>query len=583
MKIEKIVVSNFNGKNFDMTPGDINFMIDKNGAGKTSLLKAILWGLTGEKADVEGEVLIQLDPEFVIERIRHDGKNGCKLNGNKVTEKALNAAIEDKIGISLDAVKIASSEAVLESTKPEELLKALIGYVTEELDVEKVISHLDSASPEVIKKVREVFPKAPATFTLDALDDIYKNIYGERKVKAAAYKQKEAVYKQLEAVTTKPARTLDKVSAELLEIEVAAKSAADVSKRLKDWEKADAAEKARVSEMKKLEEEAKKLTHKGHPAAEVKLQEENRQKAEEKKLKLTAQRSTIESNISIFERTLKNLDQPVCPISNKLVCTTDKTGIKAELEKSVSDNRKLIDDINKQETNCNETLEAYKIWKKQYDADAEAYQTKLKLTERHKALRENPIIVPEKPVVVDVTAISSKRAALAAEKKNCENYQRMLELTAELKTDRAEGLILNYLVEALKDKGVVKESIIRDYLVVFEDVINKRAEAFAPGYQIKLSVNGGLRIALKTPANKEAYDSSALSSGEKLLVRFLMLDMLNQLTGTNLMFIDNVESLDEDALSHLHDLICSEDFKSLYDHVFIAGVNHPDVVAKLAG
>lgn len=583
MKIERIKVTNFNGKNYALEPGKINPMIDKNGAGKTSLLRAILWGLTGEKTDAdETEVLIELDPTFIIERLRHDGKNSCKLNGNKVTEKALNAAIEDKIGISLDAVKMASSEAVLETTKPEELLKALIGYVTEELDVEKIISHLTSPTPEIINKVREVFPKAPETFTLDKLDEVYKTIYDERKGLAAIYKQKDAVFKQLAASTIKPVRPLEKVAAELLEIDVAAKTSADAAKRLKEWEKATAQERARKEEMAKIEATVTELKHKGHPASEIKQQEENRQKAEATKLKLASERATIENNISIFERTLKSLDQPVCPISNKLVCTTDKTGIKAELEKSVSDNKKLIENIKIQEASCNETLEAYMVWKKQVDEDAEKYQTKIKLLERHKTLRENPVNIPEKPVIVDVSTLSSKRTALMAEKQNCENYQKMITLEAELKTEKAAGQILNYLVDALKDKGVVKEAIIRDYLVVFEDVMNKRAETFAPGYQISLSVNGGLRVALKTPGNKEAYDSSTLSSGEKLLVRFLMLDMLNQLTGTNLMFIDNIESLDEEALTHLHDLINNEDFKSLYDHVFIAGVNHPDVAEKFA-
>ena len=91
-----------------------------------------------------------------------------------------------------------------------------------------------------------------------------------------------------------------------------------------------------------------------------------------------------------------------------------------------------------------------------------------------------------------------------------------------------------------------------------------------------------LKVALKTPYNKQAYDLSILSGGEKLITRFLMLDMLSQLTGTNLMFIDNIESLDKDALERLADILNGEAFTSLYDHVFVAGVDHPDVMEKFS-
>ena len=45
------------------------------------------------------------------------------------------------------------------------------------------------------------------------------------------------------------------------------------------------------------------------------------------------------------------------------------------------------------------------------------------------------------------------------------------------------------------------------------------------------------------------------------------------------MFIDNVESLDEDALKSLKTLITTPEFNDQYDHIFIAGVNHEDVEA----
>ena len=582
MRFEKIEIENFNGKDYTLSsPEKIITLINKNGYGKTSILRAILWGLTGEKVDAEdATVRITLDPSFRIERERKSGKNICKLNGNKVTEKALNAAIEDKIGIKIDNVKLASSEAVLESKKPEELLKALIGFVKEKLTVEKVITHLTSSDPKVIEKVREIFPKAPMTFGLDQMEDIYKDLVDERKLKSAQLKSKKEYGKALQAKCRKPLRSLETVEAELLEVQMAEKNASDVMKYMKEWEKAEAQKAATDAEMKKLKDEILKSSKfKGHTAAEQKLQTDQREQAEKKKLQLTSQKATILNNIDIFERTLKSLDQPVCPISKKLICTTDKTEIKGELERSVAENKKIIKDIDAQIKTCDDTLEAYKIWKADFDKDLETYQNYTRLVERLKTLKEHPVTVPEKPKSVDISTVATKKRELIAEKQNCEQYAEMMKLAAEVTKESEDVEVLNYLTSALKDKGEVKEAIIKGYLAIFQNVINDRAKSFHPGYEVVLTVDGGLKIALKTPYNTKPFDSATLSSGERLLVRFLLLDMLNQLTGTNLMFIDNVESLDEDALKSLKALITTPEFNDQYDHIFIAGVNHEDVEA----
>ena len=495
MKFERIEIENFNGKDYTLSsPEKIITLINKNGYGKTSILRAILWGLTGEKVDAEdATVRITLDPSFRIERERKSGKNICKLNGNKVTEKALNAAIEEKIGIKIDNVKLASSEAVLESKKPEELLKALIGFVKEKLTVEKVITHLTSSDPKVIEKVREIFPKAPMTFGLDQMEDIYKNLVDERKLKSAQLKSKKEYGKALQAKYRKPLRPLETVEAELLEVQMAEKNASDVMKYMKEWEKAEAQKAATDAEMKKLKDEILKSSKfKGHTAAEQKLQTDQREQAEKKKLQLTSQKATILNNIDIFERTLKSLDQPVCPISKKLICTTDKTEIKGELERSVAENKKIIKDIDAQIKTCDDTLEAYKIWKADFDKDLETYQNYTRLVERLKTLKEHPVTVPEKPKSVDISTVATKKRELIAEKQNCEQYAEMMKLAAEVTKESEDVEVLNYLTSALKDKGEVKEAIIKGYLTIFQNVINDRAKSFHPGYEVVLTVDGGL-------------------------------------------------------------------------------------------
>ena len=581
MKIKRVETVNFNGKDHDFEPKKLNPIIDKNGSGKTSLLRAMLWGLTGEKTEADDtEVRITLSDDFIIERGRYGGKNACKLNGTKVTEKALNQAIEDRTGIAIDNIKLSASEEVLEAKKPEDLLKALIGFVSENLTVEKIIAHLTSPSKAIEDKVRASFPAMPKEFSLEEVSNVYTKLYAERKAGSTAYKTKDAVLTSLKSSTTAPKRKLEAIDEELLKIQVAEKTASDSVQKLREWERADAQEKKRLADMEAIQKEAMSTTYKGYTTAQIQLQDGQRAKAEAELLKLTSSETTIRNNIDIFERTLKNLDKPVCPISEKLVCTTDKTAIKAELETSVANNKKLLSDIEMKKKTCNEAIEAYKEWKKGYDKDLAAYQKRSELIGRYKALKEHPIPVPEKPVVIDASKVMSEKAALIAEKKNAENFMQIKKLETELAKLKEELLVVDYLVNAFKDKGEVKEAIIRDYLSIFEDTMNERAKTFCPGYVVSLSVNGGLKMAMKTPYNKDAHDSSTLSGGESLILRFLMLDMLNQLTGTKLMFIDNVEILDDNALKHLINIVSSKEFEDEYDHVFIAGVDHPDILEQ---
>lgn len=120
-------------------------------------------------------------------------------------------------------MKLAASEAVLEATKPEELLKALLSFVPEELTVEKIIGNLTSSDEKVIEKVRKSFPPMPETFSISDLEEVYKALYDERRILSQDYKQKVGYYKQLEAKTHKPARELERVSEELVAIQVAEK------------------------------------------------------------------------------------------------------------------------------------------------------------------------------------------------------------------------------------------------------------------------------------------------------------------------------------------------------------------------
>lgn len=60
--------------------------------------------------------------------------------------------------------------------------------------------------------------------------------------------------------------------------------------------------------------------------------------------------------MEMLNRTLANLDKPVCPISEKLTCTTDKSGVKNELIALIGQNSLAVKEQNDFIKRCEEQI-----------------------------------------------------------------------------------------------------------------------------------------------------------------------------------------------------------------------------------
>lgn len=70
-----------------------------------------------------------------------------------------------------------------------------------------------------------------------------------------------------------------------------------------------------------------------------------------------------------------------------------------------------------------------------------------------------------------------------------------------------------------------------------------------------------------------------VSTGEFVFVAFTLMSLISQITGTRLLVLDNLDSLDNDNLKTLIDLLQNE---KQYENVFVAAVNHDDTCATIA-
>lgn len=586
MKLNRIKIENYRGQNFDFVPGHLNIMLKGNGSGKTSLCDAIRYGITGmmPKDDVRN-MSVSITYENGLETERTRGKvTTCKSGGRRTTETGVNSDILDTIGVqSLEDVKIAGSGEFLSNLKPEELLKWLFQYIPERLDFDMVMDYFPALTDEIESECALIFPLMPEKFEIQEIEKAYKYFYDERKALSASQRNLDGMIKNLNP--TPPDRTLSEIEQDLTVLAICERENAEYAKKQEAYVSAKQKREKQEKEICILTEQLSHIPAPEKPLEnELKVMESRRIDAENKRSDRNEKLAIVKNNIRLFKQTLDELNTQVCPISKNLICTTDKTRIKTEIEDAIKRNQSVQVDLEKKITLLDEVIrktcedrEAYSKKKQVYDA---YQQNLLKLT----LLKDNLIIIPEEPVLSGSTEeLNQRKYLLNKEKANLEDFSKKTALKKQLDGLNHKINVYTTILKALEDKGEVKNAIMKHYMSTFIDVCNERAEEFAPGYAFNLVPENGIRILVQTPSNGGFYPIESLSCGENLVAMLILMDMANQLSGSRILFLDNVEALDEDRLECLRDLIERTGFQDAYDHIFICGVNHSDVVKAFVG
>ena len=582
MKLSSVEISGIRGKNFRLAPAHINTLFAPNGTGKSTLQDGIRYGITGllpKDVEIQPHVAVTLDSGFSFVRDK-----SCAVNGKKVTLKALNEAIQNETGLTLENIKVTSSADVLLAKKPEDLLAILLEALPEDLTVDMVKKLISNLSQEASDIIDQKFPPMPAKFGVEKLDQVCAELYAERKLKNAELTQKKAIYETV-AQIPRPAR-------DIADIEQDLKGALDLEKDSLGSKAAWDAYNAAVLQQKAQNDEIAALEKRVAgdlnvpPITDAQRNSYEEQKARNEKIILDGRASaeTFRRNIAVFKDLLASLSTDRCPLSNKIVCQTDKSGLKNETERAIRDNEEQLRITEETLEESQKKTEQLKEMKARFDEVDRITREREQITSRIEVLKTHPVLIPAKPIEVKQgTDVKKLISDLTAEKEAFNAFNSKASLEKEINILGALVKEYTNLMECLKDKGEVKTKFVAHYFQVFETILNERAGQFAPGYEFRFESVNGVMPMLKTPANGGFYPLDALSSGERAIGAFLLMDMLNQLNQTRLMFLDNVEVLDTAALGNLRKLIENPKFNDAYDHIFLMGVNHPEVEKAFDG
>lgn len=604
MKLRRISIQNFKGvKSSTIAPTKLTAFIGPNGAGKSSTEKAIIYGLSGAIPDdviTHGEDVMSVDVELdtgdtFLREYKQDATTGLfktkiKLNGKNSTQKALDEHLQGITGMDCRAMRVVTSTEILSSLKAEEFGEFILGYLNEEFTFEKVISYCGPISNEAVAKLRsytnsgeEYLPRT-GSFSIADVEKVYYELADNRN-KSAERPALKALVKTLQARAMYdgpiPTRGIDAIDADLDTIAKTEGAYQMSVVAMSNYQKTLAAIENQKSQIQSLKQQiASNTSVKPDEKKEAEIKA-SLKSVEESILRNERMAHTLRSSVSSSKEMLANLAKNECLCFEGLLCTTDKTCKKSELEEQIQDGQESIDLALKEIAKLKERKAQLESELSDFRDNQTLYGRKLLLEKQLATLESSPIQQPIKPEVVEQRDYTAEKTSLMREKDIVMRYNASLREQVELEKRQKELEVIEELVSIFKPKGIFKENVINYYLGVLENIMNSEAANLRNDFTVKLEYDAGVHILCEPKAGQGYIPYHSVSSGEQVFVLYLILTLLNSLTGLRILIMDDLNHLDKDAFTALIELINSPATQTNYDHVFVSSVNNTDVVDVL--
>ena len=590
MFVKKINTFNFQGlkglQSFELDK--ITALAQPNGSGKTSLINALRFGLTGNSP--KGNMINIGEQSAAVKLILENGSNfsrqvfATKGKSAKyyISDKPTNATELSRFissemgGVDKKVAKFVSSGELLTSMTSQEFGELLLSYLPETMTAETVISHYPSANEEQKKIIREYF--LDKEFEISELKEFQKFIKGRRD------RINEAISNCRGALNLL-GDTAPKFTKEELEEKIAVKTKERddllaIQANLNNYNQLLRQEQFRQQELERLDKELANLNGVTHTEEELRLANEL---VTTTRTSAMQTRGAIEALVSAkqdLDTAIENISKPICPLSDKIVCTVDKRPVTKELEEKRD---KLIEDYKTQRSFYEQTLANIKEYENRYAQMAFENQQFILMQEKQQEkerLLAQKIEIPEKPEETNsLERITQELQYLQSQMPIVENYSKkdtylnnIEKLTKKLEDYQA-------LYVAFSPKGEVKEKITSYYLEEFAEPCNEKAGKLFPGMKLKFITQDGVKVLTDPNGSGEYLEFNSLSGGEQASVMFLLVSMLSSLSGMGIIILDELSVLDDNTFENLIRIL--KENSNEYDMCLIALVDHADMIKTL--
>ena len=577
MQINRLEITNFKGTSrYELVPARVNFLIGPNGAGKTTILDAIKCGING-KTPADHVMLgksgaaLQMDIEGVgiIERSWAEGKTVTKFNRRNSTQKAIVEDIQQQLGFSSLTTDIMSSSDAVENIFGKEFSEYLLGFLDNNMTFEHLIE-LCAPSEDAAKELSMILPAPPYAITLKDIDDAYRHYDSSLKIKKAELPRYQA---KAEFHDTIPIKTLEEIDAQN---QSASHRKGKLESEIENYNKLSKLYNQNQTLIDGLIAKVSAITVKAPTDSEkdaidglIDSETDAIGYCDSEILRWTTEKARL-------QKILHNLAEPLCLISEKLICTTDKTPITKELETVIKDIEGAIDNSIKRKAEIARSLEKNKQTQRQLVQAVSDCKLRDSYIAQIDGLKKNKI---EKPKEIDSSEkykLDELMETLRVERILRIKYDEAVlseKLVAECKS-KIE--VYEELVMLLSVKGGARKKILEYNVAPLQLYCNDKMRSVLPEYILNFDTSNGLKVVLSdSSGNTLSY--KALSSGEQIRVLYIVTDMLNALNGFKILIIDNLDGLDETSLNSLISTVIenAED----YDHIFLSSVNGAEAIS----
>ncbi|MFR3157172.1 AAA family ATPase [Anaerobutyricum hallii] len=583
--ITTISIRNFKGiEDLQLNAKKLNAIIGKCGSGKSSLLDAIRFALTGKagkevirKGCREASVVLRFSDNSTIERIRRTSENISKCNGKSSTKRSLDEFLTARNMNPCWIESLCSVDwfAGLSSKDLNNFFMTILPLRAKAETVVELVAQLDKDLTEKKEKyLMEEILKKQEIFSFNDLANGYNTAYTVRQELKRKYNE---MLPRCTFNETVPAKTREDIEKELNNISQVEAAEKEYSKRLKEYASSKKQHDLAIKRLDEMKKELDTYSSCKKPKEETKAQAEADRKLFQVHIKRTNEYiGTINSTLDLLKRTLDNLDKPICPISEKLICTTDKSQLKEELLSLIQKNENALASNKEFLAKCEDQVRKRDDIISNYQKEVYRYEQKTTL-ENNISKFIVPEILPE-PQKVEKAHLEAKKKELLDLLSILSRYEKVQQNKKELAKIKDKYDLAQFAVKVLDSKIGIPALILQRTLRFFEKKCNEKASLLREGFQIHFLSDNGITIQVSPGKGKPFVDMKEVSTGEFVCVAYILMTMIGEATKCHLFLIDNLDRLDTEYLNALLSLL-EEDKK--IEQVFLGGVDHADVEQTL--
>ena len=427
----------------------------------------------------------------------------------------------------------------------------------------------DDLDEEKISFIKEYLEDEVSLADIDAA---YKTVFDGRKVKKQVLKNLQEKSKFTKELPGVPKEELLKRQGEIALIE------AKVNDYKKNLERYNKSLKTRENAEKQLADMKNRL----HQYKDIKqpVEADLQLAIKEKQLFIDAianANNTIaimKANVELMQRTLDSLDKPVCPISERIVCTADKSGLREELISLVEMNNKELANGYNFIVRCNEQVDKRDEIINSYNNQLIAWNNKINL--------ENTINAFALPEVLDKP--EEVNGDFAEEKLQIQNmlnvwYEKDASDQAAKNIEETVHKVnlYDFAVKFFSANGI-KSKLLEKAVDPLQKMIDEKTQSLRKGFKISLMTEEEFDITI-SPRTGEVVPLNKISAGEFIVTAYILMSVVSQITGVSILMMDNLDNLDSDAARQLMLLL---DADENFNTIILASVDHPDIIDAIS-